>query len=369
MTAAPAVKNDELTGDKGPDGDSILNALAAAILVVDGAGRIASVNLAGEQFLAGSAATLQGILLSEILPIDSPVMALVSQVRTTGNAVYEYGMQIENPRIGQHFINVQATLLLEKKDHVVLSIQERSIADKIDRQLTHRGAARSLSAMGAMLAHEVKNPLSGIRGAAQLLEQTASEDDRPLTQIIRDEADRVCALVDRMEAFSDTLPLERDALNIHQVLNRVRQLAENGFGQHVKFIESYDPSLPNVYGNRDQLVQTFLNLVKNACEACPKSGGEVLLNTAYKHGVRFAVPGSDSLVHLPLIVNIQDNGDGIPEDLQEHLFDPFVTSKLKGTGLGLPLVAKIISQHGGVIEFDSIPRRTIFRVMLPTDVN
>jgi two-component system nitrogen regulation sensor histidine kinase GlnL len=369
MTAEPAVKNNKTTLDEAPEGDSILNALAAAILVVDGAGRIASLNLAGEQFLAGSAATLQGVLLTGLLPQDSPVMALINQVRATGNAVYEYGLQIENPRIGQHFINVQATLLQEKNDHVVLSIQERSIADKIDRQLTHRGAARSLSAMGAMMAHEIKNPLSGIRGAAQLLEQTASEDDRPLTQIIRDEADRVCALVDRMEVFSDAVPLEREALNIHQVLNRVRQLAENGFGQHVKIIESYDPSLPSVYGNKDQLIQTFLNLVKNACEACPKTGGEVLLNTAYKHGVRFAVPGRDSLVHLPLVVNIQDNGDGIPEDLQDHLFDPFVTSKLQGTGLGLPLVAKIISQHGGVIEFDSIPRRTIFRVMLPTDVN
>lgn len=357
------------TSDETVEAETILNALAAAILVIDGEGRITSINLAGEQFLSGSAAALHGGLLSELIPADSPMFSLINQVRSSGNAVYEYGMQIENPRIGQHFINVQATPLPENEEHVVLAIQERSISDKIDRQLTHRGAARSLSAMGAMLAHEIKNPLSGIRGAAQLLEQTASDEDRPLTQIIRDEADRVCSLVDRMEVFSDAVPLEREAVNIHQVLSRVRQLAENGFGQHIKIVESYDPSLPDVYGNKDQLIQTFLNLVKNACEACPKTGGEVVLNTAYKHGVRFAVPGSHSLVHLPLVVNVQDNGDGIPDDLQDHLFDPFVTSKLQGTGLGLPLVAKIIGQHGGVIEFDSIPRRTVFRVMLPTDAN
>jgi two-component system, NtrC family, nitrogen regulation sensor histidine kinase GlnL len=367
MTAEQVPHLEELRANGDPQESSILNALAAAIIVVDLNGLISSINLAAEQFLAGSAATLRGCPLSDIIPGDSPIFSLVNQVRTNGNAVYEYGLQIESPRTGQHFINVQATLLPDFPEFIVLAIQERSIADKIDRQLTHRGAARSLSAMGAMLAHEIKNPLSGIRGAAQLLEQTASDEDRPLTQIIRDEADRVCSLVDRMEVFSDAIPLERKAVNIHQVLSRVRQLAENGFGQHIKFIENYDPSLPFVYGNKDQLIQTFLNLVKNACEACPKVGGEVVLNTAYKHGVRFTVPGTDSLVHLPLVVNIQDNGEGIPEDIQEHLFDPFVTLKFQGTGLGLPLVAKIIGQHGGVIEFDSIPRRTIFRVMLPTE--
>ncbi len=346
---------------------SILNALAAAVIVVDFDRCIFFVNLAAEQFLAGSAATLKGCLLSDIIPFDSPIFSLINQVQTNGNAVYEYGLQIESPKIGQHFLNVQATPMPEFPEFTVLSIQERSIADKIDRQLTHRGAARSMSAMGAMLAHEVKNPLSGIRGAAQLLEQTASDEDQPLTKIIQDEADRVCALVNRMEVFNDSIPLEREGINIHQVLNRVRQLAENGFGRHIKFIETYDPSLPFAYGNKDQLIQTFLNLVKNACEACPKVGGEVILSTAYKHGVRFTNLGNNSLVHLPLMVNIQDNGEGIPEEIQEHMFDPFVTSKLQGTGLGLPLVAKIISQHGGVIEFDSIPRRTTFRAMLPTE--
>jgi two-component system nitrogen regulation sensor histidine kinase GlnL len=248
---------------------------------------------------------------------------------------------------------------------VLLVVQDASAARALDRQLAFRGAARSVSGMAAILAHEVKNPLSGIRGAAQLLEQYCAPDDRVLAQLIRDEADRICALVDRMEIFSEQLPLEPGAVNIHAVLEHVRRIAAAGFGSHVRFVENYDPSLPPVLGNRDQLIQVFLNLVKNAAEAVPAEGGEIVLGTAFQHGVRLAVPGSESRVHLPLMITVQDNGGGIPKDLHEHLFDPFVTTKTTGTGLGLALVAKIVGDHGGVIEFDSQPRRTIFRVMLP----
>jgi two-component system nitrogen regulation sensor histidine kinase GlnL len=146
----------------------------------------------------------------------------------------------------------------------------------------------------------------------------------------------------------------------------VRRAAQSGFARHVRFVEEYDPSLPPVHGNRDLLIQVFLNLVKNAAEAVPQSSGEIQLCTAYQHGVRLAVAGSDSRVHLPLVVSIVDNGEGIPEDLRPHLFDPFVSTKHNGTGLGLALVAKVIGDHGGIIEFDSQPRRTVFRVHLPT---
>ena len=146
-------------------------------------------------------------------------------------------------------------------------LQERTIADKMDRQLTHRGAARSVIALAAMLAHEIKNPLSGIRGAAQLLEQAVGDDDRTLTRLICDEADRIVKLVDRMEVFGDERPVEREPVNIHVVLDHVKRLAQSGFARHIRFVEDYDPSLPPVLANRDQLVQVFLNLVKNAAEA------------------------------------------------------------------------------------------------------
>jgi two-component system nitrogen regulation sensor histidine kinase GlnL len=168
-----------------------------------------------------------------------------------------------------------------------------------------------------------------------------------------------------MEAFSDHRPVEREAVNIHEVLERVRKAAQSGFARHVRLVEEYDPSLPPVRGNRDLLVQVFLNLVKNAAEALPGSDGEIILTTAYRHGLRLAVPGGEGRQHLPLMVSVTDNGAGIPEDLRPYLFDPFVTTKRKGTGLGLALVAKVIGDHGGVIEFDSQPRRTVFRVFLP----
>jgi two-component system, NtrC family, nitrogen regulation sensor histidine kinase GlnL len=347
------------------DTDSILNALGTAVMVVDGADAIVHVNSACEQFLCGSAAHLKGKPLTELLPVDNPLFSLIAQVRDEGNAVSEYGVTLESPRIGRHFVNLQATLLADDQDMVVVTLQQRSIADKIDRQLTHRGAARSVVAMASMLAHEVKNPLSGIRGAAQLLEQNTSPADRRLTELIRDEADRICELVDRMDAFSDSGPLKRDAVNIHQVLDRVMQLAKNGFGRHLRYIAEFDPSLPPVYGNRDQLLQVFLNLIKNAAEAAPAKGGEISLETAYQQGVRFAVAGTNSRMHLPLRVSVKDNGPGIPDDIKGNLFDPFVTSKPNGSGLGLALVAKIIGDHGGVIECDSQTKRTEFRVMLP----
>ncbi len=346
------------------DADSILNALPAAIVVVDTDLTIIHVNNAGEQFFRSGASHLKGQKLQDLVSPDSPLIALIRQAREGGHPVTEYHVTLSNPRIGHHFVNVQVSPVGDLSDVVLVSMQEQSIAAKIDRQLTHRGAARSVSALAAMLAHEVKNPIAGIRGAAQLLEQTASQEDKELTRLIRDEADRVCALVDRMEVFSVGGPLEREAVNIHEVLSRARMLAQSSFGSHLRYVENYDPSLPPVYGNRDQLTQVFLNLVKNAAEAAPPHGGEVVITTAYWHGVRFAVPGSQSRVHLPMMVSVQDNGEGIPEDMNAHLFEPFVSSKPRGKGLGLSLVAKIIGDHGGVVEFESQPQRTVFRVML-----
>lgn len=347
------------------DAAAVLGALPDPVLVIDAEGALIYANAAAEQFFDASAATLLGAQLIELLPLDSPVFALITNVRATGHSVSEYGVTIETPRLGAHVMTVQAAPVAEDRDEVVLTLQERTIAHKIDRQLTHRNAARSVTAMAAMLAHEVKNPLSGIRGAAQLLEENVGAGDRELTRLICDESDRICALVDRMEVFSDQRPLERGPTNIHEVLNRVRLVAQSGFARHVRFIEEYDPSLPPVHGNRDLLIQVFLNLVKNAAEAVPAQGGEIQIATAYQHGVRLAIAGSDSRVHLPLVVSIVDNGEGIPEDLRLHLFDPFVTTKRNGTGLGLALVAKVIGDHGGVIEFESQPRRTVFRVCLP----
>ncbi|CAK0765346.1 Sensory histidine kinase/phosphatase NtrB [uncultured Gammaproteobacteria bacterium] len=348
-----------------PDATAILNALPDPVLVVDGEGTIRYVNLQAEEFFDLSAARLTGTKLSELLPADSSVLFLIRQVHQGTLGVFQDGVTLDTPRTGARLVDFQLAPLAPPSDLVVITLHKRSIAQKIDNQLTHRNAARSVTAMAAMLAHEVKNPLSGIRGAAQLLEEGASEQDQELTRLICDEADRIVALVNRMEVFSDQRIVERGPVNIHAVLDHVHKLARSGFARSIRFIERYDPSLPLVYGNRDQLVQIFLNLIKNAAEAVPDSGGEIVLSTAFQHGVRLVGPGSDTRIHLPLLISVQDNGDGIPEDLWPHLFDPFVTTKVNGTGLGLALVAKIIGDHGGTIEFESQPRRTVFKVSLP----
>ncbi len=345
--------------------EAILAAVAAATIAVDEALTIRFVNAAAEQLFQTSAPAIMGEALSNFLPPSGAVMSLVDQAKREGGPVSAYGVMLDTPRTGVRTLSVHVAPMSDTNGWLVLSLQEQTRALKIGQQLEHRKAARSMTAMASLLAHEVKNPLSGIRGAAQLLEQNAPEDEKHLTQLIRDECDRIVALVDRMDVFSDERPLARSPVNIHIVLERVRRIAENGFAKNLKIIERYDPSLPPVDGNNDQLVQAFLNLVKNAAEAAPRTSGEIVITTSYKQGVRVSLPGTTGRVQLPLVVTIQDNGPGIPDDIRPHLFDPFITTKTHGSGLGLALVAKIVADHGGIIEFESEPKRTLFRVMLP----
>src|SRR6202049_1263196 len=249
------------------DADAILNALPNPLLLVAPDGRIVDANMAAGSFFEISAQFLQRQSFEGMVPFGSPLLALIDQVRSSGSPVNEYKVDLGTPRIGgDRLVDLHVAPLPERPGHIVVMLQERTIADKMDRQLTHRSAARSVIALAAMLAHEIKNPLSGIRGAAQLLEQAASSEDRMLTRLICDEADRIVKLVDRMEVFSDERPVDREPVNIHVVLEHVKRLAQSGFARHVKMAEEFDPSLPPVYANRDQLVQVFINLFKNAAE-------------------------------------------------------------------------------------------------------
>lgn len=346
----------------------ILNAIRHPVIMVDSESRIVFANAYAEDFFRSSASLLARDPIERFVPFGSPLITLINQVRERRAPFNEYRVDISSPRLGtDRLVDLHASPIAEIPGAVVVMFQERSMADKIDRQMTHRGAARSVTGLAAMLAHEIKNPLSGIRGAAQLLETAVGDEDRALTRLIQDETDRIVSLVDRMEIFSDERPIDRHPVNIHVVLDHVKAIARNGFASRIKIVEDYDPSLPPVFANRDQLIQVFLNLVKNAAEAIGNEpSGEITLSTAFRPGMRIAVPGTRDRISLPLEFCVHDNGPGVFEDIRPILFDPFISTKQNGSGLGLALVAKIVGEHGGVIECDSTGRGTTFRILMPT---
>lgn len=334
----------------------------ALVLATDN--RIVAANPAAEQFLGTSAAIMRKLRLDAFCGEGSRLLDMLAQARRGLLSISEYGVELELKQRAPAVVDLQAAAMFDQEDHVLLLIQPRSVAAAIDRSMNQHGAARSLTGLSSMMAHEIKNPLAGISGAAQLLEMTLGEEEADLLHLIHDEVDRIRTLVDQMDAFGQAGALERRPVNIHDVLSQARRSAAAGYGRHVRFREIYDPSLPPVPGDRAQLLQAVSNLVKNACEAAPTQGAEVTLRTAFRPGFTIAVSGG-ARVRLPLEVTVQDNGPGVPEDLRAHIFEPFVTSKSGGTGLGLALVGKIIADHGGVVEYGRQNERSAFRLLLP----
>ncbi|HXU59258.1 MAG TPA: histidine kinase dimerization/phospho-acceptor domain-containing protein, partial [Verrucomicrobiae bacterium] len=271
----------------GIDGNQLLQSLPLPVLALDPEDRIRFVNAAAAQFLG--AAPL-GRLLQDFFPVDCPLFTLLDQARAEGASVADREMAVETPALGHRLIAVDVAPLADREGWLSLTLQERSFTGRLDEALTRRGATRAMGTLAAALAHEVKNPLSGVRGAAQLLEPGLDEAGRALTHLICEEVDRVVALVDRMEMFTDERPIDFGPVNIHRVLDRVRQLAEAGFGRGRRFVCDYDPSLPPVLGNRDLLVQLFLNLVKNAAEATEEGSGVITLSTRFQVGLKLSEP-------------------------------------------------------------------------------
>lgn len=346
------------------DFESLWQALPQPTLLLDEEERFRAANPAAELFFSMSATVLAGRRLAEFLRPDSRLQILIAELRRGALSISEYDMELHWLDQPTRMVDALVAAVPEHKGFVLLQLHPRAIAEKMDRSLAHRGAARSISGLAAALAHEIRNPLAAISGAAQLIEMSSEAPEAEFAQLIQEETRRIRALVDRMENFTDLRPLARKAVNLHQVLDLTRRGAEAGFGRGVKFVLDFDPSLPAAPGDQDQLVQVFQNLVKNAAEAAGPSG-TITLKTSYRAGLRLTGRDGRSRESLPLEICVVDDGPGVPEDLAPHVFEPFVTSKGAGVGLGLALVSKIVADHGGLIECDSRPGRTIFRVLLP----
>jgi len=345
------------------DNDTLWTALPVPAVVIDAHDRIVRVNSAGEVFLNASHKTLDGQPILAKLEIDTNLADNLARVRAHQGPLFINNVDVGRPSTDTVECNIQLAPVGETGD-VLLMLHPREIAGRLNKSLGVKAAARSAIGMAEMLAHEIKNPLAGITGAAQLLSMGLEGGDLELTDLIVAESRRIVALLDQVEQFGNLRPPERQVVNVHDLLDRAQKSAEVGFAAKMRLVVDYDPSLPPTLVDPDQFMQVFLNLLKNAAEAAGGTGGTIRIRTFYDHGLRLRCPdGSDT--GLPLQVEIIDDGPGLPAEIKGQVFEPFVSGRENGTGLGLALVSKIISDHDGWISVESRPGLTKFRISLP----
>ena len=353
-----------IDGKTGVTASQVLARLPNPVFILDSCNCFFYLNHAAEIFFQSSQTILFGVALDSFVPSDTPIFSMLKRANEQNVSVGDQGLELAGPKLGLKLVNVQITPFGDVSPLLLVSLQERALAERLRGQSLFRGAARSISAMAALLAHEVKNPLAGIKGAAQLLESGLSDGDRTLTRMIVEESDRVTALLDRMEGFAGGAGLNLRPVNIHAVLDHCLMLANASYGTHLSVYRQYDPSLPLICGHRDLLIQAFINIIKNASEATDCKG-ELNIITSYSQGRRLSLAASDGGLHVPVQVDLIDNGRGIPDDIRDHLFDPFVSGHTSGSGLGLTMVASVVADHGGMIEVESMIGRTAFRLNFP----
>ncbi|WP_047995043.1 nitrogen regulation protein NR(II) [Puniceibacterium sp. IMCC21224] len=347
------------------DMDALLwSSLPVPAILLDADERIADMNPAAEGFMNNSAKWLLGQPIWDRLAIDAPLEDSLARARANGTPLFVNDVDVGTGSRAPLVCNVQIAPVQGKPGWMIMMISPRELAGRMTQNHSVKSAAKSAIGMAEMLAHEIKNPLAGITGAAQLLSMSLSKDDLELTDLIVEETRRIVKLLEQVEQFGNLSPPDRRAVNIHDVLDRARRSALLGFGAHMKIVEDYDPSLPMAYGDPDQMLQVVLNLLKNASEAADSKGGTIRLHSFYEHSFRLR-RSDGSGQSLPLQVEIIDDGPGLPDHIRGDIFDPFVSGRENGTGLGLALVSKIVSDHDGWISVESVPGRTVFRISLP----
>ncbi len=346
------------------DGDRIWASLPVPAFLLSGDDAIAALNPAAEQFLNASARSTVGTPVFDRLAIDAPLDGVLQRVRTDNSAIFINNVDVSGGHAPPVQCNIQIAPLIGAPGQVLLLMEPRQLADRLSRSHSVKASARSAIGMAEMLAHEIKNPLAGITGAAQLLSMNLDAGDRELTDLIVAESRRIVTLLEQVERFGNLRPPVKRAVNIHDLLDRAVKSACVGFAANMTFTEDYDPSLPPTLVDGDQMLQVFLNLLKNAAEAAGEKGGAIRLHSYYDHAWRLRRKDGSG-TPLPLQVEITDDGPGLPADIAADIFEPFVSGRENGTGLGLALVSRIVSDHDGWISVDSAPGRTTFRISLP----
>ena len=333
-------------------------------ILIDASDHIIDVNPAAETFLNASARAIIGAPVGQRITTDAALHDALQCARENQSEVYlndvEFGLGDRPPLQ----CTIQIAPLHDDPQTLLLLISPRVIADRMGRGRGATSAAKSAIGMAEMLAHEIKNPLAGISGAAQLLAMNLTADDLELTDLIVEETRRIVKLLEQVEQFGNIRPPDRRAINIHDALDRARRSAQISFASHMMMVEDYDPSLPATFADPDQLMQVFLNLIKNAAEASKGRQGTIRLRSFYDHSLRLRRKDGTGAA-LPLQVEIIDDGPGIPPDIASDIFEPFVSGRENGTGLGLALVSRIVTDHGGWISVESTPGKTVFRLSLP----
>ena len=343
---------------------SIWASLPVPAFLIDDGDRITDVNSAGEGFLNASARQIEGQPVWDLIAVDAPMEEALQRARENGTPLFVNDVDVGTGNRAPLQCALQIAPLINHPGAMILMVSPRELAGRMTQNHSVKSAAQSAIGMAEMLAHEIKNPLAGITGAAQLLSMNLSPEDLELTDLIVAESRRIVKLLEQVEQFGNLSAPDFKPVNIHDVLDRARRSALLGFGAHMRIVEDYDPSLPLAYGDPDQLLQVVLNLLKNASEAAGEVGGDIRIHTYFEHS--FRLRRSDGSGHsLPLQIEIIDDGPGLPEGIKADIFDPFVSGKENGTGLGLALVSKIISDHDGWISVTSVPGRTVFRLSLP----